>query len=81
MGRSERMRLPIPAPRMIALGAFEAALEGTGVIRSALRRSRDRGATVNPLGGMGRKHKLGDLDSNQDKQYQKLLCYRYTIAQ
>ena len=30
---------------------------------------------------MGRKHKLGDLDSNQDKQYQKLLCYRYTIAQ
>ena len=25
--------------------------------------------------------KLGDLDSNQDKQYQKLLCYRYTIAQ
>lgn len=24
---------------------------------------------------------MGDLDSNQDKQYQKLLCYRYTIAQ
>ncbi len=25
--------------------------------------------------------KLGDVDSNHDKQYQKLLCYRYTIAQ
>ena len=24
---------------------------------------------------------LTDLDSNQDKQYQKLLCYRYTIGQ
>ena len=25
--------------------------------------------------------KLGDQDSNLNKQYQKLLCYRYTIPQ
>ena len=25
--------------------------------------------------------KLADLDSNQDKQIQNLLCYRYTIGQ
>ena|GEM_PF-5635709 len=25
--------------------------------------------------------KLSDLDSNQDKQSQNLLCYRYTIGQ
>ena len=28
-----------------------------------------------------RKGKLGDKDSNLDKQNQNLLCYRYTIAQ
>lgn len=28
-----------------------------------------------------RKRKLGDKDSNLDKQNQNLLCYRYTIAQ
>lgn len=38
---------------------------------------RERRATQNTQD----TRKLGDLDSNQDKQYQKLLCYRYTIAQ
>lgn len=28
-----------------------------------------------------REQKLADLDSNQDKQNQNLLCYRYTIGQ
>lgn len=28
-----------------------------------------------------RLEKLADLDSNQDKQNQNLLCYRYTIGQ
>ena len=28
-----------------------------------------------------RERKLADLDSNQDKQNQNLLCYRYTIGQ
>jgi hypothetical protein len=27
------------------------------------------------------KQILADQDSNLDKQYQKLLCYRYTIGQ
>lgn len=27
------------------------------------------------------ERKLADLDSNQDKQNQNLLCYRYTIGQ
>jgi hypothetical protein len=29
----------------------------------------------------GLRPKLGDLDSNQNKQNQNLLCYRYTIPQ
>jgi hypothetical protein len=29
----------------------------------------------------GRQSWLGNLDSNQDKQSQSLLCYRYTIPQ
>lgn len=32
-------------------------------------------------GAPTRKGKLGDKDSNLDKQNQNLLCYRYTIAQ
>lgn len=31
--------------------------------------------------GGGGGGKLGDQDSNLDKQNQNLLCYRYTIAQ
>ena len=30
--------------------------------------------------GLPGQEKQGDLDSNQDKQNQNLLCYRYTIA-
>ncbi len=30
---------------------------------------------------VGRVRWLGNLDSNQDKQSQSLLCYRYTIPQ
>lgn len=30
---------------------------------------------------MLKPEKLGDLDSNQNKQNQNLLCYRYTIPQ
>lgn len=30
--------------------------------------------------GLPSQEKQGDMDSNHDKQYQKLLCYRYTIA-
>jgi hypothetical protein len=29
----------------------------------------------------GRKRWLPDMDSNHDKQIQRLLCYRYTIRQ
>lgn len=37
-----------------------------------------------PRRGMGQHSEekiLADQDSNLDKQYQKLLCYRYTIGQ
>lgn len=38
--------------------------------------------SASPRGQHGpAQKKLGDLDSNQDKQNQNLLCYRYTIAQ
>ena len=39
-------------------------------------RAGDLGKLRSSLGGW-----LGNLDSNQDKQSQSLLCYRYTIPQ
>lgn len=30
---------------------------------------------------LSQRYWLGNLDSNQDKQSQSLLCYRYTIPQ
>ena len=34
-----------------------------------------------PAKGIANKDWLPDLDLNQDKQIQSLLCYRYTIGQ
>src|ERR1043166_6324210 len=67
LGRSLFMRVPLPAARMIAMGGCAAGLGDAWLIVGA---AGDRGG-----------EKLADLDSNQDKQNQNLLCYRYTIGQ
>lgn len=42
---------------------------------------RPSGAAPLQRSGLGVSNWLGNLDSNQDKQSQSLLCYRYTIPQ
>ncbi len=42
---------------------------------------RDDLAGIHGGGRATRANWLGNLDSNQDKQSQSLLCYRYTIPQ
>ena len=61
MGRSDFMRVPLPAARMMAHGSMP--------MLPLYTHARER------------TQKLADLDSNQDKQNQNLLCYRYTIGQ
>ena len=38
-------------------------------------------ASLEDRASIGGRRWLGNLDSNQDKQSQSLLCYRYTIPQ
>ena len=75
MGKSDFIRVPLPAARMMAVGRWGVLLFiGFG----------DSQTKRNGTGEMGQEladKELGDMDSNHDKQYQKLLCYRYTIAQ
>ena len=53
--------------------------------RHALKRRDPEGALGASTASIGRAASagswLGNLDSNQDKQSQSLLCYRYTIPQ
>jgi hypothetical protein len=73
------MRVPLPAARMIAIGASRAGVligdAASGLFVSALGRRRIGEPKARRSG------KLADQDSNLDKQNQNLLCYRYTIGQ
>lgn len=84
MGRSDLIRVPLPAARMIAEGRCERCvfmLMGCRVWPDARNDSRGGEGRSEGRGAEGRRDELGDMDSNHDKQNQNLLCYRYTIAQ
>lgn len=68
--------------RMLSSSGHVLTAKRTEYIKADCRTCPAPGTLGTKTGTSGKlSGKLADLDSNQDKQNQNLLCYRYTIGQ